>query len=128
MVTRLLPWFNRLIAVGYIVVGARAVWTLIQGDHSRVFAVALVLVALPLAYGHLQMRSLAIKLSAALAGVATFFLGFGLLPSYEPELSPPMSTRVMNFSIFVMITGVLCANYYLSRRLPPITSRKADRV
>lgn len=116
LLRRVLVAANVVIAVAYLYGAFIIGYGAIENSSIPVVTIVIVGVLFLLALGHLRMSSWALKSSAALCGGANI-LALGYLLPYESALVPPLSSRVLTIAALTVLTALMAANYYLSRRM-----------
>lgn len=105
---------NIFLSVGYISY-AFVVASQVVNGHVNLFSGLIVLLFFIIqAYGHMRMSTWAMKISAALFGVMNIFSVFYLLPSYESELMPSFSERLLKFIGITIITVFVISTYWIA--------------
>jgi hypothetical protein len=114
--SRLLWAVNWIFAACYVYAIARVLMRWMHGNTSLVGSLALVLVLLFLAFGHLRLRLWASQVTAAMLVVATIFAIFILPGGFEPEVLPSTEVRIFLVLSIATIASAAVANYIVCKR------------
>jgi len=104
---------NLIIAVAYASLTCYLGWRQVTTGTSLLGAIVLMSLAAALCYGHLRMRSWALKITAVISGVIVALSFFYLVPGFDQDQLPPLQERGVKVLLIVLIAAVLIANYYL---------------